>query len=418
MTKQEFKNFILKEKIAISKAKILFTQKKKGIMSDMVDMFYKKRVKTRAEAKTLKQSKSRAKDVKLKIEQLDTKQQAIKIFINSVYGVFGNDYCPVKDKDIAESITLTGQAVAKEAREIFKKFVTKETGITDQVELEKGLIAGDTDSVYLSMFQIVKQFTIDGKISEQTFEVANKLEKYLNEEIKSWAIRTLNTSDCRFEFKRETLCDYGIFLEKKRYVLHMLDKEGFAPEDPWKYTGVEVVSTKMPKAVKPYVKGIIETLIMTKSESETNKIFAEAYDKFLSMTVEDISQVSGIKNLEKYEVQCDGFATCKGMPWHVKAAYHYNLLIKELGISNKYEKISSGDKMKLFYVDTPNKYGIKVIAFKNRYPIEFHEIFKPNMFEMFEQDMYKCIERFYKVMNWVIRKPTEQLMCTLDELLS
>ena len=107
------------------------------------------------------------------------------------------------------------------------------------------------------MFQIVKQFTIDGKISEQTFEVANKLEKYLNEEIKSWAIRTLNTSDCRFEFKRETLCDYGIFLEKKRYVLHMLDKEGFAPEDPWKYTGVEVVSTKMPKAVKPYVKGLI-----------------------------------------------------------------------------------------------------------------------------------------------------------------
>ena len=418
MTKQEFKNFILKEKIAISKAKILFTQKKKGIMSEMVDMFYKKRVKTRAEAKTLKQSKSRAKDVKLKIEQLDTKQQAIKIFINSVYGVFGNDYCPVKDKDIAESITLTGQAVAKEAREIFKKFVTKETGITDEAELEKGLIAGDTDSVYLSMFQIVKQFTIDGKISEQTFEVANKLEKYLNEEIKSWAIRTLNTSDCRFEFKRETLCDYGIFLEKKRYVLHMLDKEGFAPEDPWKYTGVEVVSTKMPKAVKPYVKGIIETLIMTKSESETNKIFAEAYDKFLSMTVEDISQVSGIRNLEKYEVQCDGFATCKGMPWHVKAAYHYNLLIEELGISNKYEKISSGDKMKLFYVDTPNKYGIKVIAFKNRYPIEFHEIFKPNMFEMFEKDMYKCIERFYKVMNWVIRKPTEQLMCTLDELLS
>ena len=106
------------------------------------------------------------------------------------------------------------------------------------------------------------------------------------------------------------------------------------------------------------------------------------------------------------------------MPWHVKAAYYYNLLITELGISNKYEKISSGDKMKLFYVDTPNKYGIKVIAFKNRYPVEFNEIFKPNMFEMFEKDMYKCIERFYKIMNWVPRKPTEQLMCTLDELLS
>jgi DNA polymerase elongation subunit (family B) len=418
MTKSEFKDFVLKEKIVISKAKILFTQKKKGIMADMVDTFYKKRVKTRSEIKKIKKKKELTEAEKIKITQLETKQQSIKLYINSVYGVFSNKYCPIQDIDIAESITLTGQAVAKEAREIFKKYVTQETGITDPIELEKGLVYGDTDSIYLSLFQLVTKFSIDGKLTEETYKVAEKLEKFINDEIKLWAIKTLNTSDCRFEFKRETLCDYGVFLEKKRYVLHVLDKEGFAPEDPWKYTGVEVVSTKMPKSVKPYVKNIIETLILTKSESETNKIFSEAYDKFLSMSVEDISQVSGIRNLEKYEVQCDGFSTCKGMPWHVKAAYHYNLLIEELGISNKYEKISSGDKMKLFYVDTPNKYGIKVIAFKNRYPVEFHEIFKPNMFEMFEKDMYKCIERFYKVMNWVIRKPTEQLMCTLDELLS
>ena len=418
MTKSEFKDFVLKEKIVISKAKVLFTQKKKGIMADMVDTFYKKRVKTRAEAKKLKQIESKSNDIKIKLNQLDTKQQAIKIFINSVYGILSNKFCPIQDVDIAESITLTGQAVVKEAREIFKRFITQETGIVDPLELEKGLIAGDTDSVYLSLFQLIKEFTIDGKLSEETYKVVEKLEKFINNEIKLWAIKNLNTSDCRFEFKRETLCDYGIFLEKKRYVLHMLDKEGFAPEDPWKYTGVEVVSTKMPKAVKPYVKSIIETLIMTKSESDTNKIFSEAYDKFISMSVEEISQVSGIRNLEKYEVQCDGFSTCKGMPWHVKAAYHYNLLIDELGISHKYEKISSGDKMKLFYVDTPNKYGIKVIAFKNRYPLEFHDIFKPNIFEMFEKDMYKCIERFYKIMNWVPRKPTEQLMCSLDDLLS
>jgi DNA polymerase elongation subunit (family B) len=418
MTKQDFKNFLIKEKIAISKAKILFTQKKKGIMADMVDMFYKKRVKTRADAKKLKQSKSKDDKVKIKLNQLETKQQAIKIFINSVYGVFGNEYCPVQDKDIAESITLTGQAVAKEAREIFKRFVTQETGIVDPVELEKGLIAGDTDSVYLSLFQLVKKFNEGDKITEEAYKVADKLEKFLNENIKLWAIRALNTSDCRFEFKRETLCDYGVFLEKKRYVLHVLDKEGFPPEDPWKYTGVEVVSTKMPKAVKPYVKDVIQTLIMTKSESSTNKIFADAYDKFLSMSVNEISQVSGIRNLEKYEVLCDGFSTCKGMPYHVKAAYYYNLLLDELGLTHKYEKITSGDKIKLFYVETPNKYGIKAIAFKSRYPVEFINIFKPNVSEMFEKDMYKCIERFYKIMNWIPRKPTEQLICTLDEILA
>ena len=362
--------------------------------------------------------KQRKKDLENKISKLNTKQQAIKTFINSVYGVFGNEYCPVQDKDIAESITLTGQAVAKEAREIFKKFVTQETGVTDEIELERGLIAGDTDSVYLSLFQLVKNFSDGDKITEETFQVATKLEKFLNDNIKLWAIRALNTADCRFEFKRETLCDYGVFLEKKRYVLHVLDKEGFPPEDPWKYTGVEVVSTKMPKAVKPYVKDVIQTLILTKSESSTNTIFSNAYDKFLSMSVNEIAQVSGIRNLEKYAALCDGFATCKGMPYHVKAAYYYNLLLDELGISHKYEKITSGDKIKLFYVEMPNKYGIKAIAFKNRYPVEFTNIFKPNVSDMFEKDMYKCIERFYKIMNWIPRKPTEQLICTLDDILT
>jgi len=358
-------------------------------------------------------------ELEMRLSKLETKQQAIKRFLNSTYGACSNKYCSIADMDIAESITMTGQALIKQSRKIFKDFVKEKYGeekFTDE-ELENKIIANDTDSEYISFDGLIAIFSKNGIITKEAYDLADEFQNYLNFNINKWATNILNTRDSRFEFKREVMADYGVFLEKKRYVLHVLDKEGFPPDDPWKYTGVEVVSTKMPKSVKPYVKNIIQTLILTKSEAETNKVFSSAYDKFLSMSVEEISQVSGIRNLEKYEAQCNGFSTCKGMPWHVKAAYNYNLIIEELGISHKYEKISSGDKMKLFYVDTPNKYGIKVIAFKNRYPVEFHEIFKPNMFEMFEKDMYKCIERFYKVMNWVIRKPTEQLMCTLDELL-
>lgn len=418
MTKKEFHNFLIKEKISISRAKILFSQKKKGVFPDMVDSYYKKRVKTRKEIKDIKtKNKSLTEEQKIKITQLDTKQQAIKIFINSVYGVFGNDYCPVKDKDIAESITLTGQSVAKEARNIFKRFVTQETGITDNVELEKGLIAGDTDSVYLSLFQLTNNFSENGKVTEETYKIAEKLEVYLNDNIKKWAERSLNTIDCRFEFKRETLCDYGVFLEKKRYVLHILDKEGLPPDDPWKYTGVEVVTTKMPKSIKPYVKEIIQNLIMTKSEASTNLLLKEAYETFLGMNIDQIAQVSGIKNIEKYESLANGFSVHKGTPYHVKAAYYYNILLDELGISYKYERIMSGDKIKLFYVEKPNRYGISAIAYKTRYPEEFKELFKPDMEEMFEKDMYKCIERFYKIMNWIPRKPTDQLKFSLDDIL-
>lgn len=418
----DFKKYIKKEKIAISKAKVLFSQKKKGILADLVDQFYKKRVEVRKEIKELKLKLkdlkgNEKKETKETINRLDTKQQSIKIFINSVYGTLGSKFCPISDYDIAESITLTGQSLIKESREIFKKFVKEKKPQISEERIENCLIGNDTDSLYVSFHELTDNFNEENKITKEAYNIADEYEKYLNDNIKKWAIKNLNTLDCRFEFKRETMCDAGIFLEKKRYVLHVLDKEGI-PCDDWKYTGIEVVSTKMPKSIKPYVKRIIENIVSTKSESLTNKVFLDSYNEFFNKSIEDISVVVGIKNLEKYEESCNGFSTVKGMPCHVKAAYFYNLLLDELGLDKKYEKIISGDKIKYFYVETPNVYGIDAIAYKTRYPNEFNEYLKPDMEEMFEKDMYKCIERFYKVMNWVPRKPTEQLMCTLDDLFS
>jgi DNA polymerase elongation subunit (family B) len=420
-TPKDFVAYLKKENIALSKANVLFSQKKRGILADLVDIYYKKRVFIREESKKIKGKIKNVKelsrqDLEIKIDQLDTKQQAIKIFLNSVYGACANKFCPIGDVDIAESITLTGQSVIKESREIFKRFVTKNKGITDIKELEKGLIAGDTDSLYVSFDQLVDTFSENKKITSAAYEVAEEFQKYLNDNIRMWAKRILNTQDCRFEFKRENMCDSGIFLEKKRYVLHVLDKEGI-PSDSWKYTGVEVVTTTMPKAIKPYVKSIIENIVLTKCEASTNLIFKNAYDIFLNMDISEISISKGIKNLEKYEALSSEFNTCKGMPCHVKSAYYYNLLLDKMGITKKYEKIISGDKLKYFYVETPNKYGISSIAFKNKYPLEFKSEFKPDIFKMFEKDVFKCVERFYNIMNWIPRKPTEQLKCSLDDIL-
>ena len=55
------------------------------------------------------------------------------------------------------------------------------------------------------------------------------------------------------------MCDVGVFLQKKRYVIHVLDDEDI-PTNKFKYTGVEVVRSTMPAPIKPYVKKIIETV--------------------------------------------------------------------------------------------------------------------------------------------------------------
>ena len=84
------------------------------------------------------------------------------------------------------------------------------------------------------------------------------------------------------------IADVGVFLQKKRYVIRVLDDEGI-PVNKFKYTGVEVVRSTMPDAIKPYVKRIIETMLSTQDVSQTNAILNETYKRFKELPIEDIA---------------------------------------------------------------------------------------------------------------------------------
>lgn len=423
LTHAKFIEFIKKDNIAVSKAKILFSQTKKGIMPEIVDSIYQKRVQIRKKHKTqlLKMSKmdkncDEYKEIKKLADYLDIKQFTLKILINTVYGYFGNKHAPIGDPDIARSITLTGQAVIKKSNDILREYIANNgSPIADPI------IYNDTDSSYISieavMKHIDKPFHQNGKITEHAYEQAEKVENYLNEHITEWATKTLNSNDSRFVFKRECMCDVGVFLQKKRYVLRVLDDEGI-PTNKFKYTGVEVVRSTIPKQVKPYIKQIIETMLDTESKSTTNDVFLDAYDTFKQLPIEDYSFVMGISDYEKYANRCNGFITCKGMPAHVKAAYHYNTLVEKLDLTGEYEMIETGDKVRYFYVNQPNKYGINAIAYKYYLPKKFNDIFVPDKEKMFEKIIYSIIERFYDAVDWKLRKPSAQVQTDLFDLLA
>lgn len=429
LTVDKFASFVEKEQIAISKANVCFTQKKKGVMPEILDYYYNKRQSIRKDLKKLKKQYSEysdnklseAKQTKLTIDQLDAKQMCIKVFINSIYGYFGNKNAPFGDDDIASSITLTGQAVIKHSNELLKKFIKNEVPSISDEELNKCIIYNDTDSSYVSVKPLYKdgkfKFKIGNKLTKETYDKVQHIENFLNSEIKVWGVKSLNSKDCRFLFKREAIADVGIFLQKKRYVIHILDDEGI-PCDKFKYTGVEVVRSTMPGAIKPYVKKIIETMMSSQNIGETNKILNETYDIFKKLTPEDITFVSGIKGYEKYAGQCDGFNTAKGMPLHVKAAYIHNLLLDRFNLSTKYEKIGSGDKVRFFYVKEPNKFNVSAIAYKYYYPEEFKAVFEPDYDTMFEKHIFSVIDRFYQNVNWIAQKPGNLVQTNLFDLLS
>ncbi len=419
ISKDSFQKLIEKEKLAISKANILFTQKKKGLFPEIIDIYYKQRVDAKKRMEKINKSLisleegSERTELEKEARLLDIKQYALKIFLNSIYGAFGNKYFVLGDDDLARSITLSGQAIINQGSDILTKYVETITGN----RVEKDVIRYiDTDSLFFSFDDIISsnnlEFSRNGKITEEMYDLIERTSKYLNDEMLKWGEREFNSKDCRIVFKREKICDVGMLLKKKHYILHILDNEGI-PCDKFKYTGVDVVKSTMPKKVKPYVKKIAETLMMTMDNKKTNEAVTEAHEQFLKLPFEEIATIKGIKNYEKYSKLCQDFQTVKGMPNHVKAAYYHNILLDKLELDNKYEKIQSGDKIKLFYLKKPNRYGIDAIAFKYYYPEEFKKLFEPDYEKMFEKVIFSPVEKFFETVNWVPEKPNEMRTCNL-----
>jgi DNA polymerase elongation subunit (family B) len=252
-------------------------------------------------------------------------------------------------------------------------------------------------------------------VHADVYELEKELVGYLNIEIMKWGKKEFNSKDCRFIFKRECIADVGLFLQKKRYVMNILDDEG-VKVNKMKYTGVEIVRTSLPSSLKPHMKNVIETMLKTQSYSETNKAMGVVYDVFKKLKVSELATVVGVSNYDKYARQCSGTRTVKGMPVHHKASYFYNMLIKEHKL-NKHEPINSGDKVRYFYVKKPNRYRVDAIAFKYEWPEEFDEFFKPDYDYIFEKIVYKPFHRYYNAVNWRCYMPNQAVQCDLFEML-
>jgi len=419
LTHTQFAEFVKQQDVAISKAKILFSQKHKGFCPELVDIIYADRVKDKKEQKSLKLKRSKLenedeiREITKDIDHLEIMQYTKKILLNRLYGTFANKYSPFSDVDIASSITLTGQAVVKQAAEIGLQFA-KDHGVDEDIN-----IYSDTDSCYFTFKSLLKTSGIDltenGKITKPAYDIIEEFGKFLNDNVTIWAQKNLNTKDSRFVFKRESICDAAIFFErKKRYILHILDDEGIACNKT-KYTGVEIASTSTPAKIKPLIKKIVKTVLETKNYHATQKAYRDAYNKYKKLSIQDIASPRGIKGLEKYQALATGLNVGKGTPIHCKAAIYYNKLITDLGVDNKYEKIKSGDKIKYFYT-AKNKYGISCIGFLQDYPPEFGIDIDYEM--MFNKSVYKAVERLYDALGWRVIDLNEEPINDLLSLLS
>jgi len=129
----------------------------------------------------------------------------------------------------------------------------------------------------------------------------------------------------------------------------------------------------------------------------------------------DASFRRAVKDCEKYSqgATLDNFN--KGTPCHVKAALAYNLLLDRYNLETKYEKISSGQKIKYFYA-RKNKHNLDAIGFTAEYPKEFESIIQIDYDKMFEKIVVAPVESVYEAINWRVPNFSREIQTDLFDL--
>lgn len=421
----KFAAFLQSQNLVLTKYKTVFRQDEKGIIPEILEKFFTERQSLKGMMKKEKQKKVDAEtagDMATALEHgakeryYDTKQNAVKVFMNSMYGYMGNKHAPMGDDDIANSITLTCQYLIKNTGRYSYDWVVRESG--KQPKYEDVMIYGDTDSVHICVDEVLKARNhsilsagSDHAVDPKVFNILDEMRVYINDEIGKWAKDELGCAVSKFEFKAEKICWGGIYNEKKKYCLHTFWDEGVVL-DEFKYTGLDVVKSTMPAVIKPMAKKLTEFMIESQVKANVDTILYDVEKKVKTLNVEEIAFVSGIKKVEEAAAKSralrrpgsNAIPTVKGAPFHVKAAIAYNQIIEELGLVGRYEPIMSGDKIRIIYVKKPNRYNIDAIAFKGKYPKEFDAIFQCDMDKMYEKAMFSYANRLYTSVQWPIYK--------------
>lgn len=121
-------------------------------------------------------------EIKAEIERLNklkhdlyNEEQGIKIFINSVYGAFGNTHFLCFNVNVAEAITQQSVHISLHAKKVFDNYFTNfwhkdktlhaQLNLTESVDSigeESLLIQGDTDSAYFRFDKVLKSANYKG----------------------------------------------------------------------------------------------------------------------------------------------------------------------------------------------------------------------------------------------------------------
>jgi len=287
---------------------IHFRKEPDGVMREMITELL-------AEREEKKSLRNEYEPGSLEYEQYDRQQGAVKVIMNSLYGVSGWEQFRLYDKEAASAITATGREVIEFTE-------------TAANELNYQVTYGDTDSV---MLELGPDVSVEDAI-EQSFDI----EGHINGRYDDFARDDLNADEHRFQIEFEKL--YRRFFQagkKKRYAGHIVWKEG-KDVDTIDIVGFEYQRSDIAPITKRVQHEVIEMIVKDGDVEGTKEYVNEIIENVLAgeVSLAEIAIPGGIgKRLDNYDTDTA----------QVRGAKYANLL---LGTN-----FQRGSKPKRLYLD-------------------------------------------------------------------
>ena len=375
-----------------------FSTKKLGVLPSIIQEIYTERVGHKQKQIKAEQElelctvKSEVYALEKRIAIAKNQQMALKILLNSLYGAMGNKWFRYFDMRIAEGITLTGQATIRWAENNLNNYLN-----TTLKTNKDYVVAIDTDSVYVTLDQLVKQFKPVNPVDFLDKICSTALEGALTE-CYDRLYKSLGGIQNHMVMGREVIADRGIWTAKKRYILNVYDNEGVRYAKPkLKIMGIEAIKSSTPAICRQALKDIFKRIIETDEETVQSDI-ANFKIAFRQASAEEVSFPRGVNNLNKWTDRDTVYK--KGTPIHIRGAILHNNLVTDKKLSRKIEKITSGDKVKFTYLVKPNPIKENVIAFIDYMPKQFNLDKYVDYNMQFEKTFLGAIETVLDAVGW------------------
>jgi DNA polymerase elongation subunit (family B) len=394
--------------LLISAPGVIFRKDKSSVVCEILADWFAKR----QEYKSLMKKAYKVDKDPIMGEFYNKRQHAYKIKLNDVYGVFAINSWRYTDghKFISKAITLTGQRLLQESIKNMNSYLNKEMNID-----KDSIITSDTDSLFIQCSDLLLHRNPDldlnnkDEVIPKILEIATELQNMANKFIGDFCREAFNikiNEPHYFELKQEVVLDRGYFAGKRRYAIHIVNKEGVTT-DELDMKGLDLMKSNFPPLFRKFGEHILNEIMFGTKKSNIDTQVLEFRESLRTVGWEQILKPTGLKKMKEYiasgptsgEIFSKLGLKC---PINTKAAIYYNDLLRFKGLDKKHPTFQIGDKMYIGYLKE-NPYRIDVIGFNGHSdPPEIMEFIEKYIDRdgLFDSVMKNKLESIYLDLGW------------------